>query len=133
MDNPETLATFGTRCQFLWVVYSCLPLVLFVFVLCLVFPMLPVSLDCPFLIAPGFVCLPPVSCVPNVASFSGLSILDCPLFCLSSSCVLCTQMLPASLDCLFLISPSVFSNVYLSHFLSDDVHHIFVVHCTVCQ
>ena len=95
--------------------------------------MLPVSLDCPFLIAPGFVCLPPVSCVPNVASFSGLSILDCPLFCLSSSCVLCTQMLPASLDCLFLISPSVFSNVYLSHFLSDDVHHIFVVHCTVCQ
>jgi hypothetical protein len=28
-----------------------LPLVLFVFVLCLVFPMLPVSLDCPFLIA----------------------------------------------------------------------------------
>jgi hypothetical protein len=33
----------------------------------------------------------PVSCVPNVASFSGLSILDCPLFCLSSSCVLCSQ------------------------------------------
>jgi hypothetical protein len=29
--------------------------------------------------------------VPNVASFSGLSILDCPLFCLSSSCVLCSQ------------------------------------------
>jgi len=25
-----------------------------------------------------FVCLPPVSCVTNVASFSGLSILDCP-------------------------------------------------------
>ena len=25
------------------------------------------------------VCLCPVSCVPNVASFSGLSILDCPL------------------------------------------------------
>jgi len=24
-----------------------------------------------------FVCLRPVSCVPNVASFSGLSILDC--------------------------------------------------------
>jgi hypothetical protein len=25
-----------------------------------------------------FVCLHPVSCVPNVASFSGFSILDCP-------------------------------------------------------
>ena len=25
-----------------------------------------------------FVCLRPVSCVPNVASVSGLSILDCP-------------------------------------------------------
>ena len=25
-----------------------------------------------------FVCLRPVSCVPNVASFSGLSIRDCP-------------------------------------------------------
>jgi hypothetical protein len=44
---------------------------LFVFILCLVYPMLPVSQDC----------LHPVSCVPNVASFSGLS----------SSCVLCTQ------------------------------------------
>ena len=65
--------------------------VLFVFVLCLVYPMLPVSLDCSFLIAPCFVCLRPVSCVPNVASFSGLFFLDCPLFCLSSSCVLCTQ------------------------------------------
>ena len=81
----------------------------FVFVLCLVHPMLPVSLDCPFLIIPSvfsnvylfcvlytqccqclwivhswlplrfsltFIC--PVSCVPNVASVSGLSILDCP-------------------------------------------------------
>ena len=64
-----------------------------------------VSLDCPFLIAPQFcvssssvlctkccqflwivqsslplscVCLRPQSCVPNVVSFSGLSILDCP-------------------------------------------------------
>ena len=62
------------------------------FVLCLVYPMLLVSLDCPFLIVPSvfssvylhilccvfrFVCLRPVSCVPNVACFSGLSILDC--------------------------------------------------------
>jgi hypothetical protein len=51
------------------------------YVLCLVYPMLPVSLDCPFLIAPSVfsnvyllltVC--PVSCVPNVTSVS----LDCP-------------------------------------------------------
>jgi hypothetical protein len=33
-------------------------------------PMLPVSLNCPFLIAPSvFSNLCPVSCVPNVASF----------------------------------------------------------------
>jgi hypothetical protein len=47
--------------------------------------MLPVSVDCPFLIAPSvfsnvyllpIVC--PVSCVTNVTSFCGLSILDCP-------------------------------------------------------
>jgi hypothetical protein len=49
--------------------------------------MLPVSLDCPFLMAPCFVCLFPVSCVSNVASVSGLYILDGPLFCLSLSCV----------------------------------------------
>ena len=105
-------------CQCLWIVF-----VLLVFVLCLVHPMLPVSLDC-FC----FVCLRPVSCVPNVASVSGLF-----LFCLSSSCVLCTlccqclwivfvllvfvlclvhPMLPVSLDCLFLIATSVFSNIY---------------------
>jgi hypothetical protein len=35
------------------------------------------------------------------------------LFCLSSSCVTCTQMLPVSLYCPFLIAPSVFSDIYL--------------------
>ena len=39
--------------------------VMLVFVLCLVYPMLSMSLDC----------LRPVSCVPNVADVSGLSIL----------------------------------------------------------
>ena len=47
------------RCQ-----GHCVVLYWFVFVLCLVYPMLPFSLDCPFLITP------PV--------FSGLSILDYP-------------------------------------------------------
>jgi hypothetical protein len=35
----------------------------------------------------------------------------CVFFCLSSFCVLC-PLLPMSLDCPFLIAPSVFSNVY---------------------
>jgi hypothetical protein len=76
--------------------FLCCVFVLLVFVLFLVYSMLPVSLDC----------LRPVSCVLNVASVSGLS----------SSCFLCTQcyqflwivfvlflvysMLPVSLDCL---------------------------------
>ena len=84
-------------CQFLWIVF-----VLFFFVL--VYPMLPVSLDC-------FCFVFLRSCVPYVASFSGLF-----LFCFSSFlCTLCCQflwivfvlfffvlvypMLPASLDC----------------------------------
>jgi hypothetical protein len=71
-----------------FIVYSWLPLVLFVFVLYLVYPMLPVSLAL-------------------------LSILDCPLFCLFSSCILCTQCCQCLwLYCPFLIAPSVFSNVY---------------------
>jgi hypothetical protein len=65
---------------------SCVPNVasfsgLFVFVLCLVYPMLPVSLDCLsssyVLCTQGcqflwIVCLRLMSCVPNVAGFSGL-------------------------------------------------------------
>jgi hypothetical protein len=54
------------------------------YVLCLVYPMFPVSLDCLFFIAPSVfsnvyllptVC--PVSCVPNVPSVSRLSVRDC--------------------------------------------------------
>jgi hypothetical protein len=60
----------------LYCFFVCVFLLLFVFVLCLV--------------------------CPNVASVSGLSILDCP-------------MLPVSLDCPFLIVPSVFFNVYLTN------------------
>ena len=59
---------------------------LFVF-LRLVYPMLSVSLDCPFLIAPSVFSNIYLSCVPFVVSFSRLS---------------------------FLIAPSVFSNVYYS-------------------
>ena len=57
--------------------------VLFVTGLCLVYPMLPVSLDCSFLVAPSVfsnIYFRPVYCVPNVASFSRLFIPGSP-FC----------------------------------------------------
>jgi hypothetical protein len=41
----------------------------------------------------------------------------CFLLCLSSSCV-CILCLPVSLDCTFLIAPSVFSNVYFQQVFS---------------
>jgi hypothetical protein len=72
-DNREKLATLGTQDTGQ----------IHLFVLCLVYPMLPVSLDCPFYYPYG-----------KVASFSRLS---------------------------FCITPSVFSNIYLSCFL-----------CTLC-
>ena len=84
---------------------------------CVLFPMLPVSLDCPFLIVPSVFSnfyFHPVYCMPNVSCVFGLSILDCSFGFLSrlyASCVL-FPMLPVSLDCPFLIVPSVFSNFY---------------------
>ena len=61
---------------------------------------LPVSLDCSFLIVPSvfFDVYLPVS-------------LDCSFLIVPS--VLSNVYLPVSLDCSFLIVPSVFSNVYL--------------------
>jgi len=55
-----------------------------------------------------------LSSVPYVASFSGLSIFDCP-FGITVLCLV-SPMLPVFLDCQFLIAPSVFSNVYLTEF-----------------
>jgi hypothetical protein len=40
--------------------------------------MFPVSLDCLFLIAPSVFSNVYLSCVPNVSSFFGLSVFDCP-------------------------------------------------------
>ena len=84
---------------------------------CVVYPMLAVSLDCPFLLPFRYslTCICPVSCAPYVASFSGLSIFDCTFGILQHLFVLCLvyPMLPVSLDCPFLIAPSVFSNMYL--------------------
>jgi hypothetical protein len=68
-------------CQLLWIVHSWLPL--------------------------SFVCLRPVSCVPNVVSFSGLSILDCPSVLFVFVMCLVYQMLPVSLDCPICIAPQL--------------------------
>jgi hypothetical protein len=82
-------------------IYCVVFFVLFVFVLFLVYPLLPVSLDCPFLIA------------PSVFSNIYLSVsLDCPFLIVSS--VFSNVYLSVSLDWPFLIASSVFSNVYLS-------------------
>jgi hypothetical protein len=67
-DNPETQVTLGKQDTGRRQSRDTGNIV---FVLCLVYPMLPVSLDC----------LRPVSCLPNVACVFGLS----------SSCVLFTQ------------------------------------------
>ena len=84
--------SFTHHFSFLCCVVLCFFL-LFVFVL---FPMSPVSLDCPFC----FACIRPVS---NVASVSGLSTLDCPF------CFVCIRPVPnvasvsglSTLDCPF--------------------------------
>jgi hypothetical protein len=72
-------------CQFLWIVLFWLRLrytLTFIFVLCLVYPVLPFSLDCPFWLPLQF------------------------------SLTFIFVLLPVSLDCPFLIAPSVFSNFY---------------------
>ena len=115
-------------CQCLWIVRSGLPprfSLTFIHylecVLCLVYPVLSVSLDCPFWIAASVfydVYLLPrvcrVSCVPSVASVSGLPPRFSMTFIYYLECVLCLgyPVLPVSLDCPFWIAASVFSNVY---------------------
>jgi hypothetical protein len=76
-----------------WIVHSWLPLRL-------VYPTLPVSLDCPRVIAPS-------SCVPYVTSFSWLSTLDSPRLIVHSwlPLRLVYTTLPFSLDCPLLIAP----------------------------
>ena len=93
-------------CQFLWnVLFHCPFGILYhLFVLCLVYPMLPISLDCPCLLplrySLTFVCS--VSCVPYVGSFSRLPLFiallvfsNIYLFCVL--CTLCCQFLSIAL------------------------------------
>ena len=82
------------------------------------YPVLPLSLDCLFLFSLRFslTLMCPVSCIPSVIIFSGLSIPDWSFGFLWRLFVLCLvySVLPLSLDCPFLIGPSVFSDAYLS-------------------
>jgi hypothetical protein len=64
-------------CQFLWIVLFLLHLQYSLTFIYLVYPMLPVSLDCPVFIAPSVFSNIYLSCVPYVASFSGLSSFYC--------------------------------------------------------
>ena len=93
--------------------------------MCLLYPMLPVFLDCPFSLPLRYslTCICPVSCVPYVASFSGLYFFIIPsVFSnIYLSCVLCTLCCQFLWIVLFIITPSVFSNMYLSCVL-----------CTLC-
>ena len=112
-------------CQFLWIVRSWLPLRL-------VYPMLPVFLDCPFLITPS-------SCVPYVTSFSGLSVLITPSSCCQFLWIvsfwlplrLVDPMLPVSLDCQFCITPSSCVPYVASFSGLSDFDYPFVL-CTQC-
>ena len=89
---------------------------LFVFVLCPVFHMLTVSLNCPFLIAPSVFSNVYLE-LPIIISVGWYACVSYPMrYCISLFIfVLCLvyPMLPVVLKCSFLIATSVFANVYL--------------------
>ena len=104
----------------------CCSFALIVVLLCVVCPMLLVSLDCILLIATSVFCIVFLFClssfrlVLNVACVSGFSIIDFPfcLLCCSFALIvvllyLVCPMLLVSLDCLLLIATSVFCIVFL--------------------
>jgi hypothetical protein len=129
--------------RFLWVVLFLFPLRYSLTFICPVYPMLRVSLDCPFLFAPSGFCninfscvlgtlcchffwivlfISPsvfshiyLSCVPYVASFCGLSFLIARRYYLAFLCPVSGVPYVASSSGLSLfITPSVFSKMYLS-------------------
>jgi hypothetical protein len=114
-------------CHFLWIVHFWLPLrySLTFICPCFVYPMLPVSLYCPFLIVPSVFSNVYLSCVLCTLCCQFLWIVHFWLPLRYSLTFICPcfvyPMLPVSLYCPFLIAPSVFSNVYLSCVL-----------CTLC-
>jgi hypothetical protein len=90
----------------------CCVLVFIFFVLCLVYPLLPVSLDCSFWIAPSVFSNVYLSCVLCTLCCQFLWIVHFGLPLRYSLTFIMYPMLPVSLDCSFWIAPSVFSNVY---------------------
>jgi hypothetical protein len=110
MNNTDTLATSDTQDTGQYkLMYPMLPVSLccsflivpsvyscVYFVLCLVYPMLPVSLDCLFLT------------VPSV--YSSVYFVLCLVY----------PMLPVCLCCSLLIDPSVYSGVYFVLFLKTE-------------
>ena len=113
-------------CQSLWIVHLLLPygIILRLFVPCLVYLMLLVSLDCPFVIALRYslTFIFSVSCVPYVVSFSGLFICYCPtVFSYVYCSVSCVPYVVSFSGLSICYRPTVFSYVYLS-----------CVFCTLC-
>ena len=108
----------------------------------LVYPMLPVSLDCPFVLCTLcclFLWIVPSSCVPYVVSFSGLSLrlvypmlsvsLDCP-FVLCTLCCLFLWIVPSS--CVpYVVSFSGLSLRLVYPMLPVSLDCPFVL-CTLC-
>ena len=125
-------------CQFLWILMFHYPLgILYhLFVLCLVYPLLLVYLDCPLSLPLrcSLTCICPASYVSYAASFSGLSlcIVLYVLFNLYLSCVLLTLCCQVFWIVPF-IAPSVFSNIYMSCVLCSlccQFLWIVLFHCT---
>ena len=124
-------------CQFLWLVHFYCPfgILLHLFVLCLVYPMLPISLDCPCVLplrySLTFVCS--VSCVPYVASFSRLPLFIALWYSLTFICSVSGVPYVANFSRLPLcIAPSVFSNICLFcvlYTLSCQFLSIALVYC----
>ena len=117
----------------LWNVHSWYPLRFSLTFICPVslYPMLPVFLDCPFLIATSVFSNVYLSC--DLCPMLPVSP-DCPFLIATSvfsnvylSCDLC-PMLSVSPDCLFLIATSIFSNVYLSCDLCPMCQFLWIVH-----
>ena len=110
----------------------CCVLLWYVFVLCLVCPMLPVSLHCPFLCALCCQFLYIVhSCVPYVASFSTLSILDCPMLPVSLHCpflcALCCQFLYIVHSCVPYVASFSTLSILVCPMLPVSLHCPFLI------
>ena len=107
--------------------------------------MLPVSLDCPFVLPHRYslTCICPVSCVHYVASFSGLLFFITPSV-FSNIYLSCVPNVASFSGLFFFITPSVFSNIYLScvpnvasfsglsFFITPSVFSNIYLSCVLC-